>query len=114
MTGPAGRSVGLEFPLDGVPHADPRIHVQEMRKRLASARALAGAGLLLLAACATPEQRADEMAAYISENYGPTCAKLGYAAGSEGHRNCMLSMYNTDQIRQTMPAWSPSWGRFRR
>jgi hypothetical protein len=82
--------------------------------RTALARTLAGACLLLPAACATPEQRADEMAAYISENYGPTCVKLGYEAGSEGHRNCMLSMYNTDQLRFAAPAWSPSWGRFRR
>ena len=85
-------------------------------------RTLAGAGLLLLAACATPEQRAEETAAYIAENYGPTCARLGYEAGSEGHRNCMLSIYNTDQLRFSASPWGPyGWpyggaygGRYRR
>jgi len=60
-----------------------------------------------LPACATPEQRADEMAAYIAENYGSTCLKLGYAAGSDAHRNCMLSMYNADQVRFATPWYRP-------
>ena len=72
-------------------------------------RTLALCLILALASCATPDQRADEMAGYITENYSPTCVKLGYTDGSEGHRNCMLSMYNTDQLRNTMP-----WGRYRR
>lgn len=58
---------------------------------------------LSLSACATPEQRADEMASYISESYGPTCTKLGYAAGSDNHRNCMVSMYQADQVRNATP-----------
>ncbi len=65
--------------------------------------------LILLASCATAEQRADELATYIAENYAQTCLKLGYQTGTEGHRNCMLSMYNTDQLRMAAP-----WGRFRR
>lgn len=60
-----------------------------------------------LSACATPEQRADEMAAYISENYGATCAKLGYVAQSDAHRNCMLSMHNADQMRNSVPWYRP-------
>jgi len=55
--------------------------------------------LSLLAACATPEERADDMANYINANYGLLCEKLGYAPGSDQHRNCMLSMFNTDQTR---------------
>jgi hypothetical protein len=55
--------------------------------------------VLLLAACATPEQRADATAAYINDNYGLVCEKLGYAAGSEKHRDCMVSMFNADSIR---------------
>jgi|CXWL01.1.fsa_nt_gi hypothetical protein len=58
---------------------------------------------LILAGCATPEQRAEDLAAYINENYTAPCAKLGYAPGSEGHRNCMLSLYNTDQVRMAGP-----------
>jgi hypothetical protein len=65
--------------------------------------------LVALSGCATPEQRADEMAAYISANYGATCAKLGYAPGSDSHRDCMVSMYNTDQVRNSVP-----WYRGRR
>lgn len=72
-------------------------------------RTLAIFCILSLAACATPEQRADETAAFIAESYGPTCVKLGYATESEGHRNCMLQMFNTDQLRLTIP-----WGRYRR
>lgn len=60
---------------------------------------------LLLAGCATPEQRAEELANYIAENYGQTCVKLGYQTGTEGHRNCMLQMYNTDQLRLEAPWW---------
>ncbi len=62
---------------------------------------------LALAGCATPEQRADEMAAYITENYGATCTRLGYATGSDNHRNCMLSMYNADQLRNSVPWYRP-------
>jgi hypothetical protein len=61
----------------------------------------------LLAACATPEQRAEEMAGYITENYGATCEKLGYTPGSDNHRNCMLSMYNADQLRNSVPWYRP-------
>lgn len=64
--------------------------------------------VLALSACASPEQRADEMAGYITENYGQTCLKLGYAAGSDNHRNCMLSMYNADQLRNSTPWYRPS------
>ncbi len=73
--------------------------------------------ILALAGCATPEQRAEEIAAYITENYSQACAKLGYQSGTDGHRNCMLSMYNTDQVRMSASwgaSWGPSWGRGRR
>ena len=62
---------------------------------------------LALAGCATPDQRAEEMASYITENYGPTCARLGYVTGSDNHRNCMLSMYNSDQLRNSVPWYRP-------
>lgn len=62
---------------------------------------------LALSACATPEQHATDMANYISANYGQTCLKLGYAAGSDSHRDCMLSMYNADQVRYASPWYRP-------
>ena len=66
--------------------------------------------LLLLTACATPDQYVDQTAAYIAQNYGPLCTKLGYKPDTEGHRNCMVSMYNTDQTRFN----NTPWGRSRR
>ena len=65
--------------------------------------------LLFLAACATPEQRAEDTANYINVNYGPLCEKLGYARGSEKHRDCMVSMFNADEIR-TGAVWGAGWG----
>lgn len=66
--------------------------------------------LPLFAACATPEQHAEALSAYIEANYAPVCTKLGYQPNSDGHRNCMVSMYNTDQTRFNNTAW----GRLRR
>jgi hypothetical protein len=65
--------------------------------------------VLLLAACATEEQRADDTAAYIFANYGLVCEKLGYAPGSEKHRDCMVSMFNADEIRSAT-ALRGTWG----
>lgn len=72
---------------------------------------------LILAGCATTEEHADALAVYINENYAPACVKLGYEHGSEGHRNCMLSLYNTDQVRMAAPPaihMFPPARRFRR
>lgn len=55
--------------------------------------------LLSVSACATPEQRTEETVNYINAHYGPVCEKLGYEPGSEKHRDCMVSMFNTDQMR---------------
>jgi len=44
--------------------------------------------LLLLAGCATPEQKADKMV----ERYGPACSKLGYQADSDKWRDCIVAM----------------------
>ena len=55
--------------------------------------------LLLLGACATPAQHAESTAAYIKDNYSLVCEKLGYATDSEKHRDCMVSMFNADTIR---------------
>lgn len=42
--------------------------------------------LLLLAGCATPQQRAERMIA----KYGPMCETIGYEQYTEGWRNCVL------------------------
>lgn len=56
---------------------------------------LAFAGVLLLAGCASPEQRAAKMQAEMDEMmriYGPACAKLGYASNSDQWRDCVLQL----------------------
>jgi hypothetical protein len=45
---------------------------------------------VLLAGCATPEQRADRM---ISR-FGPICDKLGYEKDSDKWRDCVVSQSN--------------------
>jgi hypothetical protein len=52
-----------------------------------------------LTACASPDQRAEQLAADIKENYGPVCEKLGYEKDSEKYRDCMVSLFNADTIR---------------
>jgi len=42
---------------------------------------------LLLAGCATPEQRADRIIAI----YGPLCDRLGYEKNSDKWRDCVTS-----------------------
>jgi hypothetical protein len=67
---------------------------------------------IMLTGCASPEQRAEETAQYINASYGPVCEKLGYSPGSDAHRNCMVSMFNADQV-QRAPGFS-GFGGFRR
>lgn len=43
--------------------------------------------LLLLAACATPEERADRAIA----RHGPYCERLGYERGTKDWRDCIAS-----------------------
>ena len=63
----------------------------------------------LLAACASAEQRAENTASYIDANYGPVCERLGYARGTDAHRNCMVSMFNGDRAQM---ADSARWNMF--
>lgn len=49
--------------------------------------------LLLLAGCATPEQRADRM---ISR-YGPICERIGYPSGSDKYRDCIVQMNSSNE-----------------
>jgi len=43
---------------------------------------------VLLAGCATPEQRADKMVA----RYGPICDRLGYNRTSDAWRDCVVKL----------------------
>jgi hypothetical protein len=78
---------------------------------------LAAASALLLAACASPQQRAAQMQAEmdrIMTEYGPACAKLGYQPNSDAWRNCVIQLSTKDDILRygfdTRYYGHPHWG----
>ncbi len=70
--------------------------------------------LVLLAACATPEQQAAQAQRQMDNMiviYGPACEKLGYAARTDFWRNCILQLSAKDDFaRYQSPASSMSFG----
>jgi hypothetical protein len=51
--------------------------------------------LVLLAGCATPEQRAMAHQAQMDrtmQEFGPACSRLGYQSGTDQWRNCVLQL----------------------
>lgn len=52
--------------------------------------------VMALAACATPEQRAQK----IEAQYGPVCESLGVAKGSEKYLDCMLKLREQHILEQ--------------
>lgn len=52
--------------------------------------------LILLAGCATPEERA----AKIINRHGPYCETLGFVSGSDGWRQCVMSEENSRRARR--------------
>lgn len=80
---------------------------------------------IALAGCVTPQQRAARMQAEVERMmavYGPACARLGYAAGSDAWRNCVLSLDRKDDLQRLgspgpYDDWGPGrwhgyWGRY--
>ena len=64
---------------------------------------IAAASALLLAGCTTPQERAAKMQAEMDRimvEYGPACAKLGYAQNSDPWRNCVLQLSTKDDIQR--------------
>lgn len=59
--------------------------------------------LLLLAACATPQeqaaQREAERQAYVA-SLTRQCNGFGFQQGTDAHRNCMLQLHQTEQQRR--------------
>lgn len=74
-------------------------------------------GAVLLAGCATPQERAARMQAEINEMmvvYGPACTRLGYTANSDQWRNCVLQLSIKEEAeRHDHPHWSIGYGRGR-
>ena len=54
--------------------------------------------VMLLAACATPEEKAQKMSA----EYGGTCTALGFTPGTENHASCILRMYEANKPRAVL------------
>lgn len=55
--------------------------------------------IVLLAGCATPEQRAD----YLMEKFGPFCDKMGYERNTDAWRGCV-----TQQAANRRPVTLPA------
>lgn len=59
--------------------------------------------LLALSACSTPQQRAAQAQADVEHMmvvYGPACTRLGYTAGSDPWRSCVLSLSAKDDLQR--------------
>jgi hypothetical protein len=58
---------------------------------------------LLLAACATPQERAARLQAEMERDmqvYGPACARLGYQVHSDQWRNCVLQLGTREELQR--------------
>ena len=68
---------------------------------------------LLLAACSTPQQRAERLQAEMAELmaiYGPACTRLGYAPNSDPWRECVLQLSTRDEVRRYGPSYYGGYG----
>lgn len=52
--------------------------------------------VIVLSACATPEQRAERESKYLAE-LEDRCLKMGFKTETEGMANCKLSLSNADR-----------------
>ena len=62
---------------------------------------------LALAGCATPQERAARVQADMERDmavYGPACVKLGYTAGSDPWRACILQLGTKEEMRYNYPS----------
>lgn len=72
---------------------------------------------LALAGCSTPQERAARVQSDMERDmaiYGPACLKLGYAAGSDPWRACILQLGAKEEMRYNYPApYYGGYGRWR-
>ena len=79
-------------------------------------RAIAASALaLLLAACATPAQRAAYMERevdYMIQVYGPGCEKLGFKRDTDAWRDCVLRLATRESFERYSrePLTATCWG----
>lgn len=69
-----------------------------------------------LAACTTPQQRAERQQAEMAELmtiYGPACLRLGYAQNSDPWRACVLQLSTREELRYmgSGPSYYGGFGR---
>lgn len=71
---------------------------------------------VLLAACATPQERAARAQADMEQTmaiYGPACARLGYALNSDQWRACVLQLSTKEDLeRYSYPTYYGGFGRW--
>lgn len=63
---------------------------------------------LALAACSTPQQRAERIQAEMAELmtiYGPACSRLGYTPNSDQWRTCVLQLSTREEMRNYGPSY---------
>ncbi len=70
---------------------------------------------VVLSACATPEQRADQMQREVDQmiaEYGPACERIGYRADTDGWRDCVLRLNTRATIARyaTRPSMTTCFG----
>lgn len=68
---------------------------------------------MALAACSTPQQRAERVQAEMAELmtiYGPACTRLGYAPNSDPWRTCVLQLSTREELRQNGPSYYGGFG----
>jgi hypothetical protein len=75
-------------------------------KRRTAMRALilTAASVCCLLGCSTPEQRAQKQMAEMDRmmaEYGPACAQLGHAPGSDPWRNCVVQLATQNEGRRS-------------
>ena len=75
---------------------------------------LAAGAVVALAGCATPQERAAQMQAEVDrmmQVYGPACTHLGFTAGSDPWRNCVLQLSLKDEVGREGPSYYGGFGR---
>lgn len=76
---------------------------------------LAVLGMLLLAGCSTPQERAARRQAEVEQmmvEYGPACGRLGYTPNTDPWRACVLQLNARNDLQryQTSPGYYGGWG----
>jgi hypothetical protein len=71
--------------------------------------------LAVLAACATPAERAEQAQKEMDEMmrvYGPACEKLGFVHGDDKWRDCVLDLAAKDDRRRGRTTFSACVGSY--